>query len=136
MKICEAVAAKARARGVRIRGSLSTVIGCPFEGRMDPALAKDLAKAFLDMGCYQVALGDTIGVGTPGTTEALINECVKAVPIEKLAVSMCFLPRRKLTLLQMHSHDTWGSGVANVLQAVKMGIRTVDSSIAGLGGCP
>jgi hydroxymethylglutaryl-CoA lyase len=87
MKICEEVAEKARAKGVRLRGSISTVIGCPFEGAMDPKLTADLVKAFLDMGCYQVALGDTIGVGTPATFERLINEITKSTSIDKLAVS-------------------------------------------------
>ena len=103
LEICEAVAKKAKASGVRFRGYVSTVIGCPFDGATEARQVASLAKALLDMGCYEVSLGDTIGVGVPRTWEELLNDVTRHIPIDKLGA---------------HCHDTYGSGVANVLRAV------------------
>jgi hydroxymethylglutaryl-CoA lyase len=120
-KAFDQVVSVAQKRGIFVRGYLSTVIACPYAGPTDPSLVAKLSKDLRDMGCYEVSLGDTIGVGTPATIERMINEVVKLVPPQYLAI---------------HAHDTYGQGVANVLKAVDMGIRTVDTSVAGLGGCP
>ena len=102
----EKVAKLASDKKVRFRSYISTAIGCPFEGPVDPVKVKELTKALLDMGCYEVVLSDTTGVGTPATFEVMLNEALKVAPIEKLAV---------------HCHDTFGSGVANVIMSVKVG---------------
>lgn len=121
MRAFEDVVAAATKRGIYVRGYLSTVVACPYAGATDPKLVAQLAKDLRDMGCYEVSLGDTIGVGTPATIERMLNEVLKVIPPEFLAI---------------HAHDTYGQGVANVLKAVEMGVRTVDTSVAGLGGCP
>lgn len=109
-----------RAR-MRVRGYVSTVWGCPYEGPVDPRRALDLAQALLDLGCYQVSLGDTIGVGTPLDTARLCELFLKRIPKEKLA---------------LHLHDTRGTALANALTGLAHGITTFDASVAGLGGCP
>ncbi|KAG8934835.1 hypothetical protein FRC03_009509 [Tulasnella sp. 419] len=111
----------ARFKGLRVRGYVSTVITCPFEGKIEPTKVRDVAKMLNQLGCYEVSLGDTVGTGTPTTVEAMLNAVSSEVPIEKLAA---------------HMHDTYGMGVANSLAAVQAGVPTVDSSVAGLGGCP
>lgn len=111
----------AKKNNVRVRGYLSTVIACPYDGPTDPVKVAELAKRYIDMGCYELSLGDTIGVGTPYTIQTMLTEVLKKVPAEKLAI---------------HAHDTYGQGVSNVVKAVEMGIRVVDSSVGGLGGCP
>ncbi|ANB15359.1 hypothetical protein AWJ20_2986 [Sugiyamaella lignohabitans] len=111
----------ARENDIRVRGYLSTVIACPYDGPTSPSLVAKLTERMLDIGCYEVSLGDTIGVGTPATIEAMLSEVLKAVPLSQIAI---------------HAHDTYGQGVANVLKAVEMGVRSVDSSVGGLGGCP
>lgn len=117
----EPLIALAKANNIQVRGYLSTVIACPYDGPTDPTKVADLAKRYIDMGCYELSLGDTIGVGTPATIEKLLTEVLKKVPAEKLAI---------------HAHDTYGQGVANVIKALEMGVRVVDSSVGGLGGCP
>ncbi|KAJ3387483.1 hypothetical protein HDU84_000733, partial [Entophlyctis sp. JEL0112] len=117
----ETVIAAARAENVRVRGYVSTVLGCPYQGRVDPADAARVAKTLLDMGCYEISMGDTIGVGTPGTMALLLDEVEKVIPLEHVAV---------------HCHDTYGQALANIVTAVNRGVRVVDSSVAGLGGCP
>lgn len=107
--------------GMRVRGYVSTVWGCPYEGEIDPGKAVNLATRLVELGCYEVSLGDTIGVGTPRQTKELIGLVLKEVPANKLA---------------MHMHDTRGQALANVLVGLDLGIRTFDSAIAGLGGCP
>jgi hydroxymethylglutaryl-CoA lyase len=107
--------------GMRVRGYVSTAWGCPYEGDIDPARALELAKVLLAMGCYQISLGDTIGVGTPLQTRRLLERFLGELPAEKLA---------------MHMHDTRGQALANVLVGLEMGIRTFDAAIGGLGGCP
>jgi hydroxymethylglutaryl-CoA lyase len=107
--------------GVKVRGYVSCVVGCPYEGDVAPEKAAAVAKAVYEMGCYEVSLGDTIGVGTPAKTQAMIEACAKYVPIDKLAG---------------HYHDTYGQAIANVYASLEMGIAIYDSSVGGLGGCP
>jgi hydroxymethylglutaryl-CoA lyase len=107
--------------GMRVRAYVSTVWGCPYEGEVDPERALDISKRLLDLGCYQVSLGDTIGVGTPLQTRRICRLFLDAVPAEKLA---------------LHFHDTRGTALANALVGVEMGFRDFDASVAGLGGCP
>ncbi len=116
-----AVVEAANRADLRVRGYVSCVVGCPYEGDIAPEKVSYVASALLDMGCYEISLGDTIGVGTPASVLAML-ECVAAtIPLEKLAV---------------HFHDTYGQALANILAALQSGIAIVDSSIAGLGGCP
>ena len=108
--------------GVAVRGYVSTVVDCPFEGAIEPEKAAGVAQALVDMGCYEVSLGDTTGAGSPGTVAPLLRAVEAAgVPMEKVAV---------------HFHDTAGQALANVLVALQHGVAVVDSSAAGLGGCP
>lgn len=111
----------AKEHGLKVRGYVSCVLGCPYEGEIAPQKVAEVAKKLLDMGCYEISLGDTIGVGTPVKTQRMLEEVLKHVPVEKLAV---------------HFHDTYGQALANILQALQMGISVVDSAVAGLGGCP
>jgi hydroxymethylglutaryl-CoA lyase len=111
----------AREKNVQIRGYVSCVVGCPYEGPVSPKLVADISKRLLDMGCYEISLGDTIGVGTPGAIAKMLDEVLKVAPADKFAV---------------HTHDTYGQALANILCSLDYGIRTFDSSIAGLGGCP
>ena len=115
------VADAARRANVKVRGYVSCVLGCPYEGDIDPERVAEVAEALHDMGCYEVSLGDTIGVGTPGKTQAMIEACAKRVPIGKLAG---------------HYHDTYGQALANIYASLELGVGTFDASIAGLGGCP
>ncbi|CAI7871085.1 unnamed protein product [Closterium sp. NIES-54] len=100
---------------------VSCAVGCPYEGHIQPAAVARVAKALHDMGCYEVSLGDTIGVGTPGSVAPMLDAVCACVPPASLAV---------------HFHDTYGQALANILVALQMGVSVVDSSIAGLGGCP
>jgi hydroxymethylglutaryl-CoA lyase len=111
----------ARELGMRVRGYVSTVWGCPYEGDVDPNKALGIAQKLLAMGCYQISLGDTIGVGTPRQTERILELCLGEIPRDQLA---------------MHMHDTRGTALANVLVGLEMGIRDFDASVGGLGGCP
>ncbi len=111
----------ALAAGIKVRAYVSTVYGCPYEGAVDPSLAVDLARRLHAMGCYQVSLGDTIGVANPRQVRDVIGRALAEVPAEALAV---------------HFHDTRGTALANILVAVEMGITTVDAALGGLGGCP
>ncbi len=115
------VAREAIAAGMRVRGYISCVLGCPYEGAIAPAAVVPVARALLDMGCYEISLGDTVGVGTPGKAQALIDDVAAVVPRERLAV---------------HFHDTYGQALANILACLERGVAVVDSSVAGLGGCP
>ncbi|MGB7542098.1 MAG: hydroxymethylglutaryl-CoA lyase [Burkholderiales bacterium] len=117
----EPVTAAARARGMRVRGYISCVAGCPYEGAVAPRAVAAVAKRLHDMGCYEISLGDTIGVGTPGKIRAMIEAVAAQVPIERLAG---------------HYHDTWGQALANIYASLELGVAVVDSSVAGLGGCP
>lgn len=115
------VCSSAREAGVRVRGYVSCVVGCPYEGAVAPAKVAEVAAALTQMGCYEVSLGDTIGVGTPRQVRLMLDAVSASVPIAQLAV---------------HFHDTYGQAVANVSAALESGVGVVDSSIAGLGGCP
>jgi hydroxymethylglutaryl-CoA lyase len=115
--VCEA----ARAAGIRVRGYVSCVLGCPYEGEIAPPKVAHVAQRLAALGCYEISLGDTIGTGTPGKAARMIETVAVAVPRERLAV---------------HFHDTYGQALANILAALDLGIATVDSSVAGLGGCP
>jgi len=97
------------------------VLGCPYEGEVKPERVAEVAGALFDMGCYEVSLGDTIGVGTPGKTKAMIEACARRVPLAKLAG---------------HYHDTYGQALANIYASLELGVSTFDASVAGLGGCP
>ncbi|MCW2318746.1 hydroxymethylglutaryl-CoA lyase [Rhodoblastus acidophilus] len=110
----------ARASDIRVRGYVSCVLGCPYQGDIAPRAVADVAKALLDMGCYEISLGDTIGLGVPTAVKKLI-EVLQDIPMSALAG---------------HFHDTYGMAVANVVAAWEMGVATFDSSVGGLGGCP
>lgn len=112
---------QAKAQGVPVRGYVSCVLGCPYEGEIAPAAVAEVAGRLLTMGCYEVSLGDTIGTGTPAKAQAMIAAVAERVPMERLAV---------------HFHDTYGQALANILATLEMGVAVVDSSVAGLGGCP
>jgi hydroxymethylglutaryl-CoA lyase len=107
--------------GLRVRAYVSTVYGCPYEGAVDPAKALELCRALKDLGCYQVSLGDTIGVANPRQVRDVLSRVLAEIPAPEVAV---------------HFHDTRGTALANILVAVEMGITTVDSALGGLGGCP
>lgn len=111
----------ARNAGIRVRGYVSTVMGCPYQGEVDPQLVARVAKAMFDMGCYEISLGDTIGVGTPLKAKRMLEAVSKEVPIDRLAA---------------HFHDTYGQAIANLYAVLEEGIAVVDASVAGLGGCP
>ncbi|KAK9027416.1 hypothetical protein V6N11_067252 [Hibiscus sabdariffa] len=116
-----AVCLAAKQRSIPVRGYVSCVVGCPVEGVIPPSKVAYVAKELYDMGCFEISLGDTIGVGTPGTVVPMLEAVMAVVPAEKLAV---------------HFHDTYGQSLSNILISLQMGISTVDSSVAGLGGCP
>lgn len=111
----------AKENGVRVRGYVSTVVGCPYEGAIAPSAVVKVVEALYQMGCYEISLGDTIGVGTPGSMRRMLDEVTKAVPAKDLAV---------------HCHDTYGQALSNILVSLEYGIRVVDASVSGLGGCP
>ena len=115
------VAEAARAANIKVRGYVSCVLGCPYEGEVAPSRVAEVAGALYEMGCYEVSLGDTIGTGTPGKTKAMIEACAERVPLAKLAG---------------HYHDTYGQALANIYASLELGVTTFDASIAGLGGCP
>ena len=115
------VAEAAKKAGIRVRGYVSCVLGCPYEGEIAPAAVAEVAGQLFEMGCAEVSLGDTIGVGTPARARAMVQGVAERVPVERLAV---------------HFHDTYGQALANVLACLEFGVATVDSSVAGLGGCP
>ncbi|MEL7490660.1 MAG: hydroxymethylglutaryl-CoA lyase [Pseudomonadota bacterium] len=111
----------AKADGVRVRGYVSCVLGCPYEGAVPVENVLRVSKTLYDMGCYEISLGDTIGVGTPRETAALIRALANAIPVAALAG---------------HFHDTYGQALANIWAAIDAGVTTFDSSVSGLGGCP
>jgi hydroxymethylglutaryl-CoA lyase len=121
LKRFEPILSAASALEIPVRGYVSCVVGCPYEGAVAPEQAAGVAKTLFDMGCYEVSLGDTIGVGNPASISRLIEACARQVPIAKLAG---------------HYHDTYGMAIANIYASLQMGMATFDSSIAGLGGCP
>ncbi len=111
----------ARAEGLDVRGYISVVAGCPYQGKIDPATLAPLSKALLDMGCYEVSLGDSTGVATPGQTKVIIDAVANAIPLAQIG---------------LHAHNTYGQALANIYAALEMGVAVIDSSVAGLGGCP
>jgi len=111
----------AKQHAIPVRGYVSCVVGCPVEGPVPPSKVAYVAKALHEMGCFEISLGDTIGVGTPGTVVPMLEAVMAVVPLEKLGV---------------HFHDTYGQSLSNILLSLQMGISIVDSSVAGLGGCP
>lgn len=115
------VMAQAKADGIAVRGYVSCVVGCPYQGDVEPAEVARVAKALLDMGCYEISLGDTIGVGTPIKVLAMLDAVLAVVPVAQLAV---------------HFHDTYGQALTNIYAALSRGITVIDSAVAGLGGCP
>jgi hydroxymethylglutaryl-CoA lyase len=117
----EAVCRQALADNVRIRGYISCVLGCPYEGEVDPANVVRISRDLLQLGCSEISLGDTIGVGTPDKARALIEACATEVGIDRISA---------------HFHDTYGQALANILACIEMGVTTVDTAIGGLGGCP
>ncbi|KAF2164991.1 hypothetical protein M409DRAFT_24892 [Zasmidium cellare ATCC 36951] len=121
LKRAEDIVAQAKLQGVQARGVISCVVACPYDGPTDPAKVLEVARRFLEMGCYEVGLGETIGVGTTYDIERLLKVLLTEIPAEKLAG---------------HYHDTYGQAIANVAKSFDMGIRAFDSSVAGLGGCP
>lgn len=116
-----AVITGAKKVGVRVRGYLSCALGCPYEGEVDPVIVAQVSARLLELGCYEISLGDTIGVGTPGQAQTLIDVVATRVPVDRLAV---------------HFHDTYGQALANIFAVLERGVAVVDSSVAGLGGCP
>ena len=116
-----AVLERARAEGLWVRGYVSTVLGCPYQGEVPLADVVRVTKALHDLGCAEISLGDTIGVGTPHQAGAMLEACAAEVPMAQLAV---------------HFHDTYGQALANVYACLEAGVRVVDASVAGLGGCP
>ena len=111
----------AREHGVAVRGYVSTVVGCPYQGDVLPEKVAEVSKALFDLGCYEISLGDTIGVGTPLKVQTMLAEVSKVVPMDKLAG---------------HFHNTYGMAIANICASLQMGMAVFDASVAGLGGCP
>ena len=112
---------RAKADGIRVRGYVSCVLGCPYDGEVDVQTVVDVTTTLWDLGCYEVSLGDTIGVGTPTKARAMLRACAEAVPMQSLA---------------MHFHDTYGQALANIYAGLEEGARVIDSAAGGLGGCP
>ena len=117
----EEVVPPAKAAGLAVRAYVSTVWGCPYEGDVPVGVSLDIARRLLELGCYQISLGDTIGVGTPLQTKAIVRDFLAEIPAAKLA---------------LHLHDTRGTALANALVGLDLGIADFDSSVAGIGGCP
>ena len=111
----------ARSVAIPVRGYVSCVLGCPYEGEIAPEAVAEVAAALHRMGCSEISLGDTLGVGTPGNAQRMIGAVAERVPIERLAV---------------HFHDTYGQALANLYAVMELGIAMIDSAVAGLGGCP
>lgn len=111
----------AKKHNIPVRGYVSTVLGCPYEGDIAPEQVAKVAKDLADMGCYEISLGDTIGVGTPLKAKRMLEAVIKHVPVERLAA---------------HFHDTYGQALANLYAVLEEGVAVIDASVAGLGGCP
>ena len=117
----DVIMARAKEINLPVRGYVSTVVGCPYEGDINPQKVAQVAKYLFDMGCYEVSLGDTIGVGTPIKFKQMLQAVMKDVPVNKLAV---------------HCHNTYGQALANIYASLELGINKIDTAVAGLGGCP
>jgi len=121
LKRFEPVVSAASALEIPVRGYVSCVVGCPYEGAVAPEKVAQVARTLYEMGCYEVSLGDTVGVGNPDSIRRMLDACARVVPLEKLAG---------------HYHDTYGMAIANVHASLEMGLAVFDASVAGLGGCP
>ncbi|QEY18340.1 hydroxymethylglutaryl-CoA lyase [Cellvibrio sp. KY-GH-1] len=117
----ETLISAAKKQQIPVRGYISCVAGCPYAGKVDPNIVAGIANDLLALGCYEISLGDTIGVGTAGQIKQLVEILARTIPIEKIAV---------------HMHDTYGQALANIYAALETGVSVIDSSVAGLGGCP
>ena len=117
----EPVMTRAKNAGVRVRGYVSCVAGCPYEGEIDPKSVTNVAGALFDMGCYEISLGDTIGVGTPEKIKHILRDVESRVPFAQIA---------------LHCHDTYGQALANIYAGLQEGVSVIDSAVGGLGGCP
>ncbi len=115
------VMALAKQHGIKVRGYVSTVIACPYSGKVAPEKVAEVATRLHDMGCYEISLGDTIGIGRPRETKAMLNAVLQNVGVDKIA---------------LHCHDTYGQALANIYVGLELGVRVFDSAVAGLGGCP
>ncbi|WP_414730000.1 hydroxymethylglutaryl-CoA lyase [Zhongshania aliphaticivorans] len=115
------VMSAAKTAGIPVRGYISCVISCPYDGEVSPQKVADVSERLLAMGCYEISLGDTVGTGTPASVTRMLDAVLKIAPADKLAV---------------HFHDTYGQALANIYASLQRGIAVIDSSIAGLGGCP
>ncbi len=115
--VCEA----AETAGIPVRGYISCVLDCPYEGEVAPKAVADVARSLVEMGCYEISLGDTIGTGTPASAQAMVEIVSRIVPVERLAA---------------HFHDTYGQALANIFAVLQQGVSVIDSSVGGLGGCP
>jgi len=115
------IMAAAKAKKIPVRGYVSCVVGCPYEGEISPEKVADVAEKLFNMGCYEISLGDTIGVGTPASVQKMLQAVIARIPVDKLAV---------------HFHDTYGQALTNIYTALQQGVSVIDSSVAGLGGCP
>lgn len=111
----------AQKNNIKVRGYVSCVVGCPYDGAIAPAKVAEVSAALSDMGCYEISLGDTIGVGTPNKIQDMLNAVIKSVPVTQLA---------------LHCHDTYGQALANIYAGLQTGVAVIDSSVAGIGGCP
>ncbi len=112
---------RAKQLNIPVRGYLSCVMDCPYDGATDPKQVAHISKEMIDLGCFEVSLGDTIGTGTPIRTATMLDAVLGQIPSQQIAV---------------HFHDTWGQALANIYQSLRMGVEVIDSSVAGLGGCP
>jgi hydroxymethylglutaryl-CoA lyase len=121
IKRFDALMGAAQAQKIPVRGYISCVAGCPYSGEVDPATVATIANELMAMGCYEISLGDTIGVGTAGKIKNLVEAVAENISIDKIAV---------------HMHDTYGQALVNIYASLEMGVSVIDSSIAGLGGCP
>lgn len=117
----DAIFKQAKKLNIPVRGYVSCVLGCPYEGEVSPEKVTSIAKILYQKGCYEISLGDTIGLGTVNKTQTLLQQVEKVIPLDKIAV---------------HFHDTYGQALTNIYAALQMGISNIDSSVAGLGGCP
>jgi hydroxymethylglutaryl-CoA lyase len=121
LSVFEEIVPPAREAGLAVRAYLSTVWGCPYEGPIDPAKSLSIARRLVELGCYQISISDTIGVGTPKQTRDIVKRFLDEMPAGRIA---------------MHMHDTRGTALANVLVGLEMGVRDFDASVGGVGGCP
>ncbi|GAB1152475.1 MAG: hydroxymethylglutaryl-CoA lyase [Shewanella algae] len=117
----EPLLSRAKEQGIRVRGYVSCVLGCPYDGEIAPAEVARVADILHQLGCYEISLGDTIGVGTPLKARKMVETVAERVPVERLA---------------LHFHDTYGQALANILACLETGVSVIDTSVAGLGGCP